>query len=530
MRHFSKPVFLVISLFLLLMSTVAFSQKKGLPILNKDKIVGKNLVNGSDIEGVEHTFSDRIYKVFIDTTTNFLTVQLRGLKNDKWLSNTGKIVQYDIKSEKILWSRKIKYQTAYLQQFNKTMIYVAGNKSYCVDVKTGNDLWEVFNNIYFVDPVDNIGIGYKFKLSTGSSDDLEGINLKNGKIIWKRKLNREYGWNDLFYINDSTMIVVAAGLHAININTGKGWDYNAITGKKDYSGTVAANAAGVALGILTGAFVISTGYDLVRDVVSNCLVDSAFIYFASKEQLVKINKLSGKVVWEHPFSDDMASKSSLFMDDSTIYMINKGFAFMGYRQLDFGTPFIAAFDRQTGKQKYLTFTNAEKSKKSDKDPILGYHLLNDEIYLVFKNKIAKYNKETGNQIAEKTFSEEKYDELKYFVGGQVHITNQDGKLLSLTQNDSTRVHVLTNNGKILSIDKQLNVAKTIDNEDISIYYLRTKDYKFIAKGEKTFIINSEGEKIAEVEATSNAFLIEDVLYDKRDKSFIAIDLKEIISE
>jgi len=45
--------------------------------------------------------------------------------------------------------------------------------------------------------------------------------LKNGNVIWQRDLNREYGWNDVFYTNDSTMIVVAAGLHAINIKTGR---------------------------------------------------------------------------------------------------------------------------------------------------------------------------------------------------------------------------------------------------------------------------------------------------------------------
>ena len=318
------------------------------------------------------------------------------------------------------------------------------------------------------------------------------------------------------------MIVVAAGLHAINIHSGKGWDYHAVTGKKDYTGTAAANAVGVAAGLLTGTFVMSTGHDLVRDLVSNSLVDSSYIYFASKEQLAKIDKQTGEIAWKNSFPNDLVSKSAILMNDSIVFMVNNGYAFMGYRQLDFGKPFIAAFDRETGKQKYLTLINAKK------DPILGFKILQDEVYLVFKNRIAKYSIKTGRLIIEKEFPENNYGDLKYFVGNQVFVTNENDDLVSLPQSDTTHVFVFTDQRKTLSIDNQLNVTDTIDYEDLSIYYLWTVDLKFIAKDKQTVIIDKDGKQIAEIEATKNAFLIGEILYDKRDKSFIAIDLKEII--
>lgn len=506
----------------LLLTISGFSQKNQIQVLSNEKVLGKNLVDSTDIKGFEFVFPERIHETFIDTTTGFLTVQLRGLRKEKWLSNTGNIIQYDIKNQQVLWSKKIAYQSSNLQQFSKTMIYTVANKSYCLDINTGNELWEVKNNIYYVDPIYNIGIGYKFKSSTGYSNELEGIDLKNGNVLWKRDLNREYGWNDVFYTNDSTMIVVAAGLHAINIQTGKGWDYNTITGEKDYTGTVAANAVGVGLGLLTGTFVTSTGHDLVRDLVSNTITDSSNIYFASKEQIVKIDKQSGEIVWKFPFSNDLASKSSIFMNDSIIFMINKGMAFMGYRQLDFGKPFFAAFDRQSGKQIFLSLINVKD------DPILSYQIQNGEIFLVFKNRISKYSMETGNLITEKVFPKDNFGELKYFVGNQVFITNQNGDLISLPQSDSTKLFVFTSQGKTLSIDSELNVSKAIEYADLSIYYLRTKDFKFIAKDKKTLIVNNEGKRIAEINATSNAFMIGNTLYDTQDKSFITIDLSEMI--
>lgn len=508
---------------LLLISSVSYGQKN-FQILQNEKVVGKSLIDNTEIKGIEYIFPDRIHEAFLDTTNGFLTVQLRGLRKGKWLSNKGNIIQYDLPNKNLLWSKKIAYQASSLQQFSNTMIFTVANKSQCLDIRSGNKIWEVKNNFYYVDPINNIGIGYRFKNSTGYSNELEGIDLKSGKVIWKRDLNREYGWNNLFYTNDSTMIVVAAGLHSININNGQGWDYNTKTGKKDYTGTVAANAVGVAAGLLTGTFFMSTGHNLVRDVVSNCLVDSSYIYFASKEQLSKIDEQTGEIIWTYPFPNDLVSKSSIFLNDSLIFMVNKGYAFMGNRQLDFGKPFIAAFDRETGKQKYLTLINEKK------DPIQDFQILHDEVFLVFKNRIAKYSILSGNQILEKEFPEENFGVLYYFVGNQVFITNENDNLVSLPQSDSTKVFVFTNQGKTLAIDNQLNVEGTIEYEDLFIYYLRMSDYKFLAKDKQTLIIDKDGKRIAEIEATIDAFLIGNTLYDKQDKSFIAVDMNEIFTD
>jgi len=57
--------------------------------------------------------------------------------------------------------------------------------------------------------------------------------------------------------------------------------------------------------------------------------------------------------------------------------------------------------------------------------------------------------------------------------------------------------------------------------------LRYKDYKFIINKGKTFIINDEGIKVAELVVSSNAFIVGDFLYDKKDRSFFAVGLKTL---
>ena len=72
---------------LFLISVESFSQSSNVLVLTNEKSIGKNLINRKQIEAKEYIFPERIENSYIDTTTGFLTVQLRGLsKNGKWLS------------------------------------------------------------------------------------------------------------------------------------------------------------------------------------------------------------------------------------------------------------------------------------------------------------------------------------------------------------------------------------------------------------------------------------------------------------
>jgi len=57
---------------LLLVSTTAFCQKSEFHVNIAKKIVGKNLINDTYIEGVEYIFPDKIHEYFIDSTMNYL--------------------------------------------------------------------------------------------------------------------------------------------------------------------------------------------------------------------------------------------------------------------------------------------------------------------------------------------------------------------------------------------------------------------------------------------------------------------------
>jgi hypothetical protein len=505
-----------------LVRLTVFAQSE-LTILHREKLIGKSYLTNKEILAREFIFPERIADTYIDTISSSITVQLRGTsRNGKWLNNSGDIILYNLEQMRTKWSKTIGYQQSSIEQNGSVIIETVGKKSYCLDYENGKNKWEVKNAIYYVEPVQKKGIGYNY--SDWASDEknmtnLEGIDLTNGNKIWKRELTRKYSWNDVFHLDDSTIIVVAGGLHSINVSNGSGWDYNTVTGAFDYSGTAAANVAGAALGLLTGVFAMSTGHDLVRDVVSNVLVDSSDMYFASKEKIARLD-LKGLVKWSVDLPKDKTSKSSIFKNDSVLYMLNKGYAFMGYRQLNYGTPFFAAFDLKTGKQIFL---NTMQGKD---EPVNGFEVNKDNVVLVFKNKLIRYSLSDGSKILEKEFDTKVYGELNNFIGSQVY-TETDSLYTSLSS-DTTKNFVYTKDKKTIILNDKFEVVDQIDHDKLYIYYLYDNGYKFLAKDGKTTVIDSSNKAVANIDISSKSIKIGSKIYNVQEKSFIEIDLNNIM--
>ena len=218
---------------LFLISIISSGQKNDFKINIKKSALGISLPDTNKILGEKYIFPENIYKVHIDTLNNLLTVQLRKLKGKNWLANNGYVLQYSLDKKKLLWNQKIYYKTTKLLQKGDLMIFNKLDKSYRRESKTSKILWVTDCSVFHIDYRNKIGIGYKTKDSKVVSDKLKGIDLNSGKIAWTRNISNRYGWDDFFYLNDSTIIIVSEGLHSLNLKTGKGWDYNTVTWKEN---------------------------------------------------------------------------------------------------------------------------------------------------------------------------------------------------------------------------------------------------------------------------------------------------------
>lgn len=519
-KPYMKKIILIVISFLALYFA-AHAQPVSVRVLSNEQTFGTNIISNTDINGVLYTFPQRIHDFFLDTTTGYISLQLRNLsRNGKYLDNNGKLVQFDPQTSKVIWSMEMYYASNYIQHFNNNLITGFGGKSTGLDLNTGNKLWTIKNGIMMANSAADIGIGYRYKGSSGYTNDLRGIDMRTGAVKWERFLEHDYGWNEAFYINDSTLIVASSGLHAVNLRTGRGWDYHALTGKKDYTGMVAANAAGLALGFLTGTFVVTTGHDVVTDLVSNTLIDNDYIYFATREEIVKLNKNTGELAWQYPIPKDMGSQSALYLDDNSVYMINKGLGNLGNRKVKIGEPFVAAFNRETGVQEYFSFIKEKELQ------IISHEVINDQIFLLFANRIMVCSMADGQKLVTKDFNLGNKIGFEYFTGSNIFI-ERENKVLALFELWPENLFVVTTDGKVLSINSQLEIEETIEKDELMFYHNQYSGYKLISKADKCSVIDEAGNRVAELKATPGAIVNGDLLYDKAEKALIVVDLREV---
>jgi hypothetical protein len=508
---------------LFLVALEGMGQSSKVEVLHNERIIGKNLLLPKEIKANEYIFPKRIHEFYLDTLSGYATFQLRKLsKNEKVLDITGMIVMYDLISKTVKWSKKIDYSMGNLNQYDNFLFQIKGNKTISVNIENGEEQWSVKNYFYYVNPSKKIGIGYKYKGLVGDNHTLEGIDLSNGATIWEKELNNEYGWNKKTQLNDSTLLIAAAGLHHLNIENGHGWDYHTVTGKKDYTETIAKNAAGIALGILTGTAIISTGNNLVKDVLSNELIEDNHIYFASKEKIVKLNNSNGSILWTADLPQDLTSKSSIFIKDSLLFMINKGYAYWGGKRIEFGAPFIAAYNKVNGTQQFFTLIDVKKN------PILDFKLINNKVVLIHKNKISVNSLENGAELFSKLFNEDEIGELRFFLGDRLYKENNNLELSNIVSSDDDKYFVQTSKSKSIELDNEFNIINQYDFNQLYFHYLTYQNFKFLVKENQTIIIDKEGKKIAELEVSENSYIIGNKLYDVNDSRFLEVNLLEII--
>jgi hypothetical protein len=359
------------------------------------------------------------------------------------MKNIGKVVAYDLNRDSQKWVKKFNYLQNNLLCYNDVLIQTSSLNSTRLDIETGLNQWQINKQIVYIDPLTQMGLAYP--LSTEQNPErLEGFYISDGYQKWFRTIKKEYGWNDLFHLNDSVILLSASGLHTIKLKTGFGWDYDAVTGSKDYTSSIIANSAGLILGALTGTFVMYSGYDFVTDVVSNVWLESTCMFLAAREKIACLD-MNGKMLWQTELPKKKASKSVLFIQDSIVYMVNLGYAKMGFRQVDFGVPFIAAFNKFSGRQIYL---NELPDKK---EPVVDYLTGAGELILLFKDYVAKYSIAEGRLISERQISVDLTGKLTGFGTGQFY-EESDSVYQPIEAYNPDKIFLITDSLKVLTLN------------------------------------------------------------------------------
>jgi outer membrane protein assembly factor BamB len=507
---------------MIMITMVSMAQSSKIDVLYNEKSIGKDIKSHKAIIAQEYIFPKRIHEIYLDTISGNITLKLRKLsKNGKVLDISGEVLVFDLINKQVKWDKKVEFTTNNIYQYGNIITQNIGNKLICLNNETGEKIWDIKNDLYYVDPIKKIGVGYKYKGFAGNLHTLEGVNLISGNSIWEKELNREYGWNKTIQLNDSTILIAASGLHTVNIKNGSGWDFNLVTGQKDYKETIAKNVAGITIGILTGTYITSSGPNVVREIISNIIIDSSEIYIASKESISKINKVNGKIIWSNQLPEDLTSKSSIFIKDSLLYLINNGFAYWGDKKIDYGIPFINGLNLKTGEQIFY------KTISEKKDPICDFKTYNDTLLISYKNRLTKYSLKDGSELFSKTFDQEEYGDLKFFTGNHIYLKTRENNFTQLTKLDSTKYYIQTSKRKTLILDYDFNIINQIDFDELYYNYATIDKNKLLAKDIQTIILDKNNQEIANLDLSYTSTIVGTTLYNFKGNSLFVVNLKEL---
>jgi len=511
---------------LLTLALPAFSQQADTSGHDLKKVFGKNWMTSEDIAGLEFALDDRVASYFLDTATNTLTLQVRKLsKNGKKFKNKGEVVLFDLERKKVRWRKPFNYNSQFLLQSNNYLIETKANKSYGISLETGNRLWEVNNELTYLDPFTPVGLGYTAQTFFSTEDRLFAVHLKTGRLLWTRTIDNKYGWDDYYHISDSVMVIASSGVHSLNLFTGKGWDYEAKTGKDDYTGTIVSNLIGIAASIMTGSLDYlspNTDYTKITNIASNLIEDSAFLYFSSRDRIACVEKDSGKVFWSSKLPKNMTGKTTLHIHKLILYAVCYGYAYSEGEKIFQGHPYVAAFDILNGSQKYFHPLPSDEI-------IHTLYFKEDRVFIMLKNSMISYDLAEGKTLSIESYKTDSIGTLTYFLSDEVYFNNQSA-IFNVTRSDTTKQYIYTSKGKILILDEEMKIVKLIDYPEPLVSYATSGPYTFLSQGEKTIIVNKDLKKVAELDVSDQSVLNGKTLYYVEGNRLIEIDLRGLLPD
>ena len=335
----------------LLLVPVGLCGQKNTPVTVtcENRFVGRDCVSGDSIPAVLYRFNRRVERISVlDTVAGRAIVQFRDItKNGKYLEPVGPMISMELSDGAVLWQRDIGYIFGHTWIDEELIVETDLQKSRRIDPETGTDLWEKKIRLYAL-PDDwsgaepKIGLGYA-QIMGARGEKAQGFNLADGSTLWKRPLNFQSGWSACDMVSDSVVLVQADGLHLFNLYTGQGWDYEAVM-SAPYDKRIALQV----LGFASSSFATGGAY-MIKELHSNAILSDSVLYWASREEIVALDSTDGHLLWKTRLPEKAGSRSNIFETDTSIFLINRGVAVFQNRYVEYGRPFLAAYEKATGR-------------------------------------------------------------------------------------------------------------------------------------------------------------------------------------
>lgn len=507
--------------FLLLVFTICYytGYSQSNTIAPEEIGVGKNLMTGASLQGSCYKLPGKINAFFIDTAANTGVLQLQmQTKDRKQLKSKGSVVCFNLSTGASLWQLPVNYDRENILLSDDYIIQKSGKYSYSLSPESGMPLWSTTSNLDCLFPSPGVGIGYPGKALT-QSDKLTGTDLSGSGKLWERKISRTYGWDEIYPLSDTTLLISSDGLHMLNLKTGEGWDYITTTGNPYFTKNDLLPINSPAPGLFQTPCGIPVAAEQIHNLVSNILVENNKIYLAAAESITCLN-MQGKTLWTVNLPENTTGNSSIFIENEHIYLINKGYAYWGYTPARYGTPFVVAYNKNTGEKKYFEL--------QEKAPVLDYTIKNGSLYLLSETKISQLNLSNGALIQKMALTPSTDGILCEFAKHPIYQSGENS--YTDVTSDTTKLYITNDQSGLLIMNHNLEKLEQIPANRLYFEYMQKNGLTFIRQNGKTTLLNNNLKPIAQINTGKNFQLHGNLLYCTTLTDLLKIDLNGLLSK
>jgi outer membrane protein assembly factor BamB len=528
-----------------------------------DSTIGTSYTTGLPVAATRHVVNGKLFKWHWDGYSNNLLLELKepGHREGSF-RNRGSLNMVDMKTKRVEWSRPTNFNSSETKLMGEYCFHAERKTNHRLHPETGEVMWKNRNEFYFIDPMLQIGVGYPLQ---SLSNTLTAVDLTTGKELWKKKVNRQSGWDDAYMLNDNTLLISVDGIHAINLTNGRGWRYKASTSHKEIGKMIGFNAINVIFALLFDVYFWQNEPNAYSDMVSNMLIDPhENIILASKDRITKVDR-SGKVQWSTPLPEKKTSKSSIFLIGSRIFMINRGHALYNRGFTTKGTPYFAAFELQSGKRLFL------ETITQNNEFIHTFQAVNDQLFVAFEGRIAAFSLSDGSKLTEKPLALHDGESLDQFIHSGMYLQGErgeemngkgigngkengqgngrenskegevshgnknrrgDGKVKQprfreLSSDYPNHNFITTSKGRLFVLTDDLDIVRVYDKADL--YHEMTGNGRFtllLNNGMDFTVIDDSAAPVGTIKASEELFINGEMLYFFDKDSFWEVDLTQ----
>ncbi len=501
-------------------TTSLFSQNN-IGISSQNKSIGKWVLEEKDIIAKETVFPGEIIEFYVDPATQYVVLELRQKSaSGKKRYAKNKIFVYDIYGDSLVWYSEFYWKESRVFPIDGGLLEISDSKTKCRDIRNGQVRWTIEGSVFYTNRTHNFALSYPYNY-WGESKTLNAISLSDGEILWKRKIDPSNGFSEPVLINDSIMCISASGIHTLNLNNqGKGWSLKGKTYSQDLTPIIVASVLSIGLSVFTGFafYPITVNTYKHINLSSNVWIDDSSFYYADSKQVSKISQSTGNRIWTTKLPNNYTSSSTLFMEENRLFLINMGYSKGLQSKETNGQTYIASYDIESGKPYYF-------ERFGDKGEYVLDFLTggNNELILLFENKIYVFDKHSGKQIRSQLFALEKGENFASVNDKTAYVKVGDN-FESLNERYYDKIQVVNKKGDILLFDAELKNTIKIVASDIYYWSFTVENWVFIEGENGMYVLDDANKDDAHIKLNKKFSINGNMLFSIQDNCLFTVPL------